>query len=232
MLKTSALLTCLFICAVQAQEQGVPANAPHIVTTGSAEIRVPADMATLDFSISLLEKETLKARQAVDARVAAFVNALEAAGFKRQDLVAGNLQLSPEYVYTDNQKPKPNGYRATRQVSVRLYQLERVSQIIDVALKSGLESVQRIQYGVRDETRYLNQVRQQAIEDSKSKANELAKAYTMTLGKVYSIQYNTTMPQRPMVMGKMMMAEAAPADSYIADDIRFSDNVSVVFNLD
>lgn len=56
MLKTSALLTCLFICAVQAQEQGVPANAPHIVTTGSAEIRVPADMATLDFSISLLEK--------------------------------------------------------------------------------------------------------------------------------------------------------------------------------
>ena len=106
------------------------------------------------------------------------------------------------------------------------------SQIIDVALKSGLESVQRIQYGVRDETRYLNQVRQQAIEDSKSKANELAKAYTMTLGKVYSIQYNTTMPQHPMVMGKMMMAEAAPADSYIADDIRFSDNVSVVFNLE
>jgi len=189
-------------------------------------------MATLDFSISLLEKETLKARQAVDARVAAFVNALEAAGFKRQDLVAGNLQLSPEYVYTDNQKPKPNGYRATREVSVRLYQLERVSQIIDVALKAGLESVQRIQYGVRDETRYLNQVRQQAIEDSKSKANELAKAYTMTLGKIYSIQYNTTTPQPPMVMGKMMMAEAAPADSYIADDIRFSDNVSVVFNLE
>jgi uncharacterized protein YggE len=232
MLKTSVLLTCLLVCAVQAQEQGVPANAPHIVTNGNAEIRVPADMATLDFSISLLEKDTLKARQAVDTRVAAFVNALEAAGFKRQDLVAGNLQLSPEYLYADNQKPRLNGYRATRGVSVRLYQLERVSQIIDVALKAGLESVQRIQYGVRDETRYLNQVRLQAIADSKSRANELAKAYSMTLGKVYSIQYNTTAPQAPMAMGKMMMAEASPADSYIADDIRFSDSVSVVFNLD
>ena len=74
-------------------------------------------------------------------------------------------------------------------------------------------------------------VRELAMAFNKE-ANELAKAYTMTLGKVYSIQYNTTTPQRPMVMGKMMMAEAAPADSYIADDIRFSDNVSVVFNLE
>lgn len=232
MLKTCAFLSCLFICGVQAQELGVPTNAPHIVTTGSAEIRVPADMATLDFSISLLEKDTLKARQAVDTRVAAFVNALEAAGFKRQDLVAGNLQLNPEYLYSDNQKPKPNGYRATREVSVRLYQLERVSQIIDVALKSGLESVQRIQYGVRDEGRYLGQVRQQAIEDSKRKATEIAKAYTMTLGKVYSIQYNTMPSPPPMAMGKMMNAEAAPVESYIADDIRFSDSINVVFNLE
>jgi uncharacterized protein len=232
MLKKSALLACLLASAVHAQELGVPENAPHLLTTGSSELRVPADMATLDFSITLREDDTLKARQAVDTRVATFVNALEEAGFKRQDLVAGNLQLSPDYIYVANQKPKPNGYRASRDVSVRLYQLERVSQVIDIALKTGLDSVQRIQYGVRDEARYLQQVRLQAIADSKTKATELAKAYAMTLGKVYSIQYSSESRQPPMALGKMMMSADGAAESYIADDIRFSDSVSVVFNLE
>ena len=92
MLKKCVVLLFLLSASVTAQELGVPAT-PHLLTNGSAEIRVPADMATLVFSISIQEKTTQKARQSVDASVAAFVNALEAAGFKRQDLVAGNLRL-------------------------------------------------------------------------------------------------------------------------------------------
>ena len=164
--------------------------------------------------------------------MAAFVNALEAAGFKRQDLVAGNLRLEPDYTQSSGAAPKLNGYRASRDVSVQLYQLERVGPVIEVALKSGLNTVQSIQYDVRDKARYLSQAREKAIEDSKLKASGLAKAYGMTLGKIYSIQYTSEEPS-PVVRGRMMLMNGpSTADSYLADDIRFVDRVNVVFNLE
>lgn len=214
MLKKSFLLLFLLSASVAAQELGIPA-APHVLTNGSAEIRVPADMATLSFSITTQEKTPQKARQVVDTSVASFVNALELAGFKRQELVAGNLRLAPEYSQTSGLSLKLNGYQASR----------------DVALKSGINAVQSIQYDVRDKARYLSQVREQAISDSKSKAAELAKAYGMTLGKIYSIQYVSQEPPS-LMRGRMLMNAPSPADSYLAEDIRFADNVSVVFNLD
>ena len=230
MLKKSFLLLFVLSAPIAAQELGIPA-APHVLTSGSAEIRVPADMATLSFSITTQEKTPQKARQAVDTSVASFVNALELAGFKRQELVAGNLRLAPEYSQNSGLSLKLNGYQASRDVIVRVYQLDRVGQVIDVALKSGINAVQSIQYDVRDKARYLSQVREQAISDSKSKAAELAKAYGMTLGKIYSIQYVSQEPPS-LIRGRMLMNAPSPADSYLAEDIRFSDNVSVVFNLD
>ena len=230
MLKKSFLLLFVLSAPIAAQELGIPA-APHVLTSGSAEIRVPADMSTLSFSITTQEKTPQKARQAVDTSVASFVNALELAGFKRQELVAGNLRLAPEYSQNSGLSLKLNGYQASRDVIVRVYQLDRVGQVIDVALKSGINAVQSIQYDVRDKARYLSQVREQAISDSKSKAAELAKAYGMTLGKIYSIQYVSQEPPS-LMRGRMLMNAPSPADSYLAEDIRFSDNVSVVFNLD
>ncbi|MBP8773111.1 MAG: SIMPL domain-containing protein [Aeromonadaceae bacterium] len=230
MLKKSFLLLFVLSAPIAAQELGTPA-APHVLTNGSAEIRVPADMATLSFSITTQEKTPQKARQAVDTSVASFVNALELAGFKRQELVAGNLRLAPEYSQNSGLSLKLNGYQASRDVIVRVYQLDRVGQVIDVALKSGINAVQSIQYDVRDKARYLSQVREQAISDSKNKAADLAKAYGMTLGKIYSIQYVSQEPPS-LMRGRMLMNAPSPADSYLAEDIRFSDNVSVVFNLD
>ena len=72
-----------------------------------------------------------------------------------------------------------------------------MSQLIDIALNSGLDTVNPIAYGVKDNARYLEQVRQRAIEDSQRKAASLAKAYGATLGKVHSIRYlsQDTFPQ-------------------------------------
>ena len=87
------LLLCSF--SVSAQELGLPASA-HLVTSGHAAISAPADMATISFAISLLDKDPRVARQQVDARVAAFSNALETAGYKEKDVIAGKLELNRE----------------------------------------------------------------------------------------------------------------------------------------
>ena len=228
MLKKTRLLGWgLLLCSlsVSAQELGLPASA-HLVTSGHAAISAPADMATISFAISLLDKDPRVARQQVDARVAAFVNALETAGFKGQDVIAGNLQLNPELEYNNNGSSRQLGYRALRQVSIRVMQLERVGQVIDVALKSGLNTVNQIEYGVRDAERFRQQARDKAFADSRGRAAEVAKAYGMTLGKVYSIQY---LPAGSEPVFAAARAEGSSNAVFLPQEIRCEDNVSVVF---
>ncbi|MFC3914697.1 SIMPL domain-containing protein [Pseudaeromonas sharmana] len=213
--------------STQAQELGLPSSA-HLVTRGQASMSVPADMATVSFAISLQDADAQKARQEADRRVAAFVNALEAAGFNGKDVVAGNLQLNPDFEYSDKGIRRQLGYQAVRDVSIRIYQLERVGQLIDVALKAGLNSVNQIEYGVRDAERYRKQVREQALADSRNTAADVAKSYAASLGKVYSIQYlPTDRAVRPLSAVMNMKAEGQSL--FQPQAVNFEDTVTVVY---
>ncbi|MCV5446410.1 SIMPL domain-containing protein, partial [Escherichia coli] len=84
-------------------------------------------------------------------------------------------------------KPVLLGYRAQRQLAVKLYQLDKLSPLMDTALKAGLESVSQIEYGLKSPQVIKEQARLNAVEDAKTKAESLAKAFGMKLGKVYSV---------------------------------------------
>lgn len=128
------------------------------------------------------------------------------------------------------------GYRAQRQLAVKLYQLDKLSQLMDTALKAGLESVSQIEYGLKSPQVIKEQARlgcrgrchQQGVES-------LAKAFGMKLGKVYSVEYRNSAPMP--VYSRAMKAAAAPAadmaeNSYQQQQISITDNVEAVFLLE
>ncbi|MGL4356428.1 MAG: SIMPL domain-containing protein [Aeromonas popoffii] len=212
-------------------------QAPHLVVSGYAEQKAEPDMLTLNVSVTALEKQGIKAKQQVDGKVAAFFGQLEGLGIKRSDVEAGNLVIFPEYQYPQNKKPELVGYRAQRQLAVKLYQLDKLSELMDTALKAGLESVSQIEYGLKSPQTIKEQARVGAVEDAKIKAESLAKAFGMKLGKVYSVEYrnNTPMPVYSRVLKEAVMA--APAadmmeNSYQQQQISITDNVEAVFLLE
>lgn len=212
-------------------------QAPHLVVSGYAEQKAEPDMLTLNVSVTALEKQGIKAKQQVDGKVAAFFGQLEGLGIKRSDVEAGNLVISPEYQYPQNKKPELVGYRAQRQLAVKLYQLDKLSELMDTALKAGLESVSQIEYGLKSPQTIKEQARVGAVEDAKTKAESLAKAFGMKLGKVYSVEYrnNTPMPIYSRALKAASMA--APAadmmeNSYQQQQISITDNVEAVFLLE
>lgn len=212
-------------------------QAPHLVVSGYAEQKAEPDMLTLNVSVTALEKQGIKAKQQVDGKVAAFFGQLEGLGIKRSDVEAGNLVIFPEYQYPQNKKPELVGYRAQRQLAVKLYQLDKLSELMDTALKAGLESVSQIEYGLKSPQTIKEQARVGAVEDAKIKAESLAKAFGMKLGKVYSVEYrnNTPMPVYSRALKEAVMA--APAadmmeNSYQQQQISITDNVEAVFLLE
>ena len=222
----------LFPSLLSAQTPSVPMS-PHIITTGHAVLDVAADMATLHFSVVVQDKDSLRVRQLADAKVAAFVSRLEKVGLKTENLSAGGLKLEPEYQSTSSASQQLTGYKAIRDVRVSLYQLDRISSIIDAAFNAGLSKINHIEYGVKDKQNYETKVRSMAIIDSKKRANELAKAYGSILGKIYSITYvgNNSFSDVTGVADEDAVLKN-PEVSFVSNKIHFVDNIQVVFSME
>lgn len=223
-----------YTAAAQAAE--TPAG-PHISTSGSAVIRAEPDMATLTINVTVKEKEASAAKAQADKRVAQYFDFLKAQGIEKKDINAANISTSPDYVY-DKEKEESviRGYNASRSVTVKVHDLNKLNTLLDGALKSGLNDISAVEFGVNNPEKYREEARQKAISDAISQAKSVAKGFGTELGAVYSIGYNAPQPVPVMARGKMMLAANAPAavsadETYEQQTIDFRDQVDVVFEL-
>ncbi|MDP5291611.1 SIMPL domain-containing protein [Oceanimonas sp. CHS3-5] len=227
----SALLSLPLLFSSAVFAIAVP-DAPHLMTQGEASISVAPDMATLDLAVTAVKKDSRQAKEEVDTRVAALFSGLSALGVKKADIDSGNLVTRPNYDYSKNGKRELKGYSAERTVTIRLYQLDNLSQVLDTALAQGVQNVQRIRYGVRESEGYQQQARQAAMAHARELAGELASGFEQALGEVYAIEYAGQPPVQPRPLGatRMMAADAAQ-ESYQQNEIEFTDRVRVVYTL-
>lgn len=209
---------------------------PHLVTQGQSEIRVAPDMATLSVMVTALKPESRLAKEDVDTKVAALFSSLASLGIGKKDIDSGNVITRPDYTYSKNgDSPRLNGYLAERQISVRLYDLDLLSQTLNKILEQGIQNIQQVSYGRRDEDELRREARLAAITNASALAEELALGFGRTLGEVYAIEYQPQGPINPPrrfgAMATMASKEALDA-SYVQNEIQFTDQVQVVFNLD
>ncbi len=137
-----------------------------------AWIDAKPNMATLSIEVNQTASTAAKAKALADEKVAAYFSFLEKNGVATKDINAANLQTQPEYEYVKDQSPKIIGYRAIRNVEVKLMDLSKLNTLMDGALKAGLNDIQGIQMGVSDPAAYQQQAREAAIQDAQSKANQ------------------------------------------------------------
>ncbi|MGO5000643.1 SIMPL domain-containing protein [Oceanisphaera sp. W20_SRM_FM3] len=207
---------------------------PHLMTQGQAEIRVAPDMATLTVMVTALKPKSLAAKEEVDTKVAALFSNLATLGVTKKDIDSGNVLTRPEYQYAQDQAPKLLGYQAERQISVRLYDLDKLSQTLNTILEQGVQNIQQVSYDRRNAEELRQNARAAAVANARTLAEELSLAADRKLGEVYAIEYQPQRMSAPRQFGMMnaKMADSAALDaSYVQNEITFSDQVQMVFLL-
>lgn len=218
----------------QAQAAEVP-EGPHVVTSGTSSVDATPDIATLAIEVSVSSKDPAQAKKQVDERAAQYFDFLQKNNIDKKDISAANLRTQPEYDYLKTGESVLKGYRAVRQVQVTLRQLNKLNELLDGALKSGLNEIRAVELGVAKPDVYREQARQKAIENATQQAASLAKGFNAKLGPVYSIRYHVANYQ-PMPVARMYKAAGAATESDVAQtyeqqSIHFNDQVDVVFEL-
>jgi len=208
---------------------------PHVVTSGTSSVDATPDIATLAIEVSVSSKDAGQAKKQVDERVAQYFDFLQKNNIEKKDISAANLRTQPEYDYLKTGESVLKGYRAVRQVQVTLRQLDKLNELLDGALKSGLNEIRSVELGVAKPDVYREQARQKAIENATQQAASLAKGFNAKLGPVFSIRYHVAnyqpMPVARMYKSAGAAAETDAAQTYEQQSIHFDDQVDLVFEL-
>jgi uncharacterized protein YggE len=128
-------------------------------------------------------------KEAAD-RMLAVDKYLRSVGVAEEDVQTEFFNVSQEPVYPP--KVGPDGtaetvFRANHQQRVVIREIDKVGQVVEGAVKAGANSVQSVNYIVRDATPYLKQARERAMQDAREKALQLAGLAGVQLGPVASI---------------------------------------------
>lgn len=167
------MLSSLLVFPAMAQEP----DFAHISVVGHGEVKAKPDMAEFSVSVETLAKKPEDAKKQADKVVADFLAKLAKQGVNQDQIQSSNLMVQPRYNYSKDNERKLVGYVATRQVTVTVTDLDKLSSLLNIALTQGFNQVSNVQLKSSKADDLQQQARQQAIANAKMLAADIAKGF-------------------------------------------------------
>jgi uncharacterized protein YggE len=174
-----------------------------IHVTGNGSVVGEPDIATLNLGVSVEKKTVAEAREAAAVAMTAVIDALKARGIAENDIQTERFSIYPQYDYTENGRVL-RGYSVNNTVSAKVRELENLSGVIDDAAEAGgdIVVVNAIQFMIEDTTPLQTQARGLAVKDAEAKAQTLADASGVTLGKPIMITETSHAASPPIAFAR------------------------------
>ena len=218
----TSLLTVAAVAGVVAL--AIPANGAgtadnrYITVTGVGTISVVPDAVRFNATVSTLGTTNAAALSSATKSAAAVRAALKTAGIAVKDIRSANISVYPEYNWTQEAGTKITGYRASQSFDVLVRTASKAGSIIEAVVTAGGDNVQL--GGVIPTT--LNpslateDARAAAVANAKSKASSYAKLLGTSIGKVLSLEEQSS----PVYSSPFPMAKAGlAADQAVEIDL-------------
>ena len=169
---------------------------PTIRASGEATVKVAPDQAQIDIGV-VTQAATAQAAaqqnaQKLDTVIAALRRALDPAA----EIKTVGYSLSPNYRYpTNGGQPTITGYTATNVVQVKTGDLKKIGDLIDVATKTGSNTIQSLRFTLKDEQVARAEALRQAALKARAKAEALAAALGLKVQRVLRVEESGATPQ-------------------------------------
>jgi uncharacterized protein YggE len=179
-----------------------------VTVSGEATVAVAPDTAVIRVGVTSAAKSAREASDANGKQMTAVLAAIKDAGIAARDIQTSRLSLQPQYDPNRSGTARLLGFQATNQITVNIRDIEKLASIIDQAIAAGANEMSGLEFVVSEQSKLLDQARDDAIADARRKAERYAKAAGVKLGAVTSISEEGSSP--PPRLMQAMRAGAAP----------------------
>lgn len=202
----------IFNGAVQAQQILQRSAQPFLRVHGEATISVSPDQAQVDIGVVSQGNSADTASSQNNSRANALVQALRAR-FPEASIKSIDVSVNPIYRYPRGGPPVIAGYTASNTVRLLLSDLSKLPEAIGIAIKSGANSINRLDFTLRDETPVRAKALAEAARQAQAGAKALAASLKLKLGPLWSVEEGQPIivsPPREISFEKLRSANLAP----------------------
>lgn len=149
---------------------------------------VSPDIATTSFSVVSrgLNPQELAGRN--NELVSQAIDFVKSQGVEAKDIRTTGYNLQPNYEYDEARRVSfISGYTLTQTVTLKVRDLPKVGEILGGLPELGINQIGGVSFGVDEPEKYLAEAREEAFQIAREKAEAMARASGVRLGKVLNV---------------------------------------------
>ena len=200
----AALLTLVLALPAAAQVQG----GAVVVVTGEGVVQAAPDRAWITASTESRAGNPREAQRRNAEAMTAVIEKLRGAGVASDAVRTIGYDLQPEWEVVGNRRVS-RGYVARNSIEVRVDSIDRVGDVLEVAVTSGATSVGGVRFDVKDRAKLERQALALAIEDARAKADAAATAGGRAVERVVRIEEQGAVSRPPVPFVRVEAAALA-----------------------
>lgn len=184
------LLAFMLLLAANFPVSASEDNVSKLIVQGEGKVSAVPDMATVVLGVEARNASALVAAKENARLMNETISALKTAGIASADIQTSHYSLKSlpqEEPEASGEMQKASEFIATNQVTVRLNNTADVGRVLDAAVAAGSNSIQDVNFDIRNPQPEKDRALTLAIEDARRKAEVAAKAAGVGLGKVLEI---------------------------------------------
>jgi uncharacterized protein YggE len=205
---------------------------PVVVMSGEGLVKAAPDQAWVMLATESRSKNSKEAQSQNANTMAAVQQRLVGAGIAKDVIrtLSYDLQLESDWV---SGRQVPRGYVARNLIEVRLDDITRVGEVIDIAVTSGVNSVHGVRFDLKNREALEREALKRATADARMRAEAAAAGAGRTIDRVIRIEEPGVRPY-PMPAAPML-ERAAMADQkqtpIVAGEIEIRTSVVITATL-
>ena len=187
-LKAAAVLLSVLLCplAATAQQQNTIPEPPVVVTSGEGLIQATPDRAWITVSAESRAGNPRDAQRRNADAMMPVIDKLRAGGIPAEAIRTIGYDLQQEWDFVNNQRVS-RGYVARNTIEVRVDNVSRVGELLEMAVGSGATSVGGVRFDLKDRAKLEREALRLAVEDARARADAAAAGAGRSIDRVLRI---------------------------------------------
>jgi uncharacterized protein len=232
LLVLSLMLAAGVLSACQPVPAANSAQIRSLSANGQGQVFLTPDIAYIFIGVHSQNQNVSDALKDNNGKAQAIADALKNQGIDPKDIQTSSFNVFPQQQYgPQGETTGELTYVVDNTVNVTVRDLTKLGQLLDTVIGSGANSINGIQFDVKDKQQALVQARQLAIDNAKKQADEIAKASGVQLGAVTNVSVSSNPTPVPLFEGKGVMNAAGSQVPVSSGQLSITVDASITYEL-
>lgn len=202
-----------------------------IAVSGTGRVTGTPDQAVITIGVQITAPTLAEASQQASSNMTKVLDAIKQQGVDPKDIQTSIYSVNPITNYKEGQPPKITGYQIMNVVSVTVKDLDKVGSVLDAGMSAGANYLGGVTFSIADLKPLQTEARTAAVKDAQNKAQTLAQAAGVKLGRVLTITEGATNTPPPVPYRSAVAADAVAPGPVQAGSLEITTDVEMRFEI-